>query len=199
MIVKTAQHYDLLIEENNDPVHDSPALKAYMEQWDGPVFLNALKLSGDKSVLEIGMGTGRLAIKTAPLCKSYTGIDISPKTIEKARLNLSALTDRISLICDDFVSHSFLQKYDVIYSSLTFMHIKEKQKAIDTISKLLNHGGIFALSLDKNRNRFIDFGNRKVKVYPDSPEKTIRYITRAGLTVQNLSETKFAYIITAVK
>lgn len=52
MIVKIAEHYDLLIEENNDPVHDSPALKAYMEQWDGPVFLNALKLSGDKPSLK---------------------------------------------------------------------------------------------------------------------------------------------------
>ncbi|MBS6474944.1 MAG: hypothetical protein KH354_03045 [Clostridiales bacterium] len=53
MIVNTAEHYDLLIDENNAPIHDSPVLKAYTDQWDGSVFLDALKLSGDKSVLEI--------------------------------------------------------------------------------------------------------------------------------------------------
>ena len=28
-------HYDLLIKENNDPFRDPPALRKYMESWDG--------------------------------------------------------------------------------------------------------------------------------------------------------------------
>lgn len=199
MIVKTAEHYDLLIDENNDPVHDSKALKDYMDKWDGSVFLDALKLSADKSTLEIGVGTGRLAVKTAPLCKSYTGIDISPKTIERAKKNLAAFGNHITLICGDFISYSFSQKYDVIYSSLTFMHIKEKQKAINAVSKLLNDHGSFVLSLDKNQDSFIDFGNRKIRIYPDDLANTVRYINHAGLTLQSLDETEFAHIITITK
>lgn len=29
------KHYDKLIDENNDPVHDPESLKEYMNKWDG--------------------------------------------------------------------------------------------------------------------------------------------------------------------
>ena len=51
------EHYDLLIEENNDPVYDPEPLKSYMDKWDGRVFLEELQLTSEKSVLEIGVGT----------------------------------------------------------------------------------------------------------------------------------------------
>mgnify|MGYP003320949059 CR=1 FL=1 len=48
-------------------------------------FLNdKMQLSKDKTVLEIGVGTGRLAVRTAPLCKGFYGIDISTETIKTA-------------------------------------------------------------------------------------------------------------------
>ena len=75
------EHYDKLIDENNDPVHDTKFLKDYMDRWDGERFIESLQLNKSKSVLEIGVGTGRLALKTAPLCEAFFGIDISSKTI----------------------------------------------------------------------------------------------------------------------
>lgn len=41
-------HYDSLIDENNDPVFDPQTLKEYMDKWDGKAFLDALTLD-DKS------------------------------------------------------------------------------------------------------------------------------------------------------
>ena len=38
------QHYDLLIEENNDPVHDPKPLKDYMDKWDGQAFIDKMDL-----------------------------------------------------------------------------------------------------------------------------------------------------------
>ena len=32
-------HYDLLIEEQNDPFRDPPVLQEYMSKWDGEPFL----------------------------------------------------------------------------------------------------------------------------------------------------------------
>ena len=58
-------HYDSLIDEGNDPVLDCEELKAYMELWDGQTFIDLLELKKDKSVLEIGCGTGRIALKVA--------------------------------------------------------------------------------------------------------------------------------------
>ena len=65
----TKTHYDLLIEENNDPFHDPPVLQKYMESWDGPAFLDMMELDESRTVLEIGVGTGRLAAKTAGRCR----------------------------------------------------------------------------------------------------------------------------------
>lgn len=66
--------YDKLIEENNDPVNDPKPLQDYMDKWDGQVFIDKMHLDSNKTVLEIGVGTGRIAVKVAPLCKAFTGI-----------------------------------------------------------------------------------------------------------------------------
>ncbi|MBQ8575129.1 MAG: class I SAM-dependent methyltransferase [Clostridia bacterium] len=192
------EHYDKLIEENNDPVHDPKPLKDYMNQWDGQEFVDKMKLTDKKSVLEIGVGTGRIALKTAPLCKCFCGIDISPKTIERARDNLSK-HQNIKLICDDFLTHNFDTCFDVIYSSLTFMHIKEKQACINKIASLLNCGGCFVLSIDKNQEKYIDMGERKLEIYPDNVADIKNYVLNAGLKTVEITQTEFAYILVVLQ
>ena len=192
------RHYDLLIEENNDPVHDPKPLKDYMDKWDGRAFIDKMDLDKDKSVLEIGVGTGRLAVKTVILCKDYCGIDISPKTINKAKENL-ANHKNVKLICDDFLSHHFNNLYDVVYSSLTFMHIHEKQSAINKVACLLKNGGKFVLSIDKSQEDFIDMGTRKITIFPDSPTEIKNCILNADLDLVECSDTELAHIFVAKK
>jgi methylase of polypeptide subunit release factors len=107
-------YYDYLIDEGNDPVYDSAPLREYMDKWDGQSFIDKMQLDNTKSVFEIGVGTGRLAVRIAHLCISFTGIDFSPKTIKKARINIPL--SNVNLICDDFLSYKFESKFDVIYS-----------------------------------------------------------------------------------
>lgn len=192
------QHYDLLIEEGNDPVHDPRPLQDYMDKWDGQDFIDKLKLDKMKAVLEIGVGTGRLAVKVVPLCGCFLGIDISSKTIDRAKENL-ADWDNAALLCGDFTVYDFQQTFDVIYSSLTFMHIKEKQIALNKIVRLLKNEGRFVLSIDKNQEKFIDMGSRKIPVFPDNPEDMESYIKKAGLKIIEQSETDFAHIFVAMK
>ena len=191
-------HYDLLIDENNDPVHDPEPLRRYMDKWDGQPFIDKMRLDNTKSVLEIGVGTGRLALRTAPLCRTFTGIDLSPKTVERAKENLSRLHN-VTLINADFITHVFARKFDVIYSSLTFMHIQNKRSAITKISSLLNAGGIFLLSIDKNPSDVIDMGTRKLKIYPDAPSEILSCLGSADLTLIEQYETDLAIIFSARK
>lgn len=198
MINNIIQHYDLLIDQNNAPVRDPESLRVYMDKWDGQEFIDALELDNKKSVLEIGVGTGRLGIRVAPYCKCFIGIDISPKTIERAKENFKKFNN-VTLFCGDFLEHLFEQKFDVIYSSLTFMHIKEKQCAINKVEELLNSNGVFVLSIDKNQNSFIDIGNSKVRIYPDSPEKINEYICNSNMVVERQIEKEFSYIFVVKK
>ncbi|MCH5198347.1 MAG: class I SAM-dependent methyltransferase [Oscillospiraceae bacterium] len=190
------KHYDKLIDENNDSVHDPEPLRDYMNKWDGPAFIEQMQLNRSKSVLEIGVGTGRLAIRVAPLCGEFCGIDISPKTVDRAKENLADYSN-VKLICAEFLSYEFADTFDLVYSSLTFMHIADKQKAIEKIAGLLNDEGRFVLSIDKNPSEFINTGTRKVKIYPDNADVTAKHIETAGLTIINQFDTEFAAIFVA--
>ena len=191
-------HYDLLIEENNDPFNDPPALQEYMNQWDGALFLKSLNLTASKSVLEIGVGTGRVAVKVAPHCKRLVGVDISPKTIERAKENLKDYSN-ISFVCADFNTHPFNETFDIIYSSLTMMHFENKQQVISKVDTLLDKGGVFCLSIDKNQSDYIYMGTRKIKIYPDTLENIKSLIDASSMTVTNIYETDNAYIIVSKK
>ena len=226
------RHYEALIDEGNDPVCDPPELQEYMDLWDGEAFMKALTLTGDDSVLEIGVGTGRLAVRIGPFafttaqpyytttvnedgtktlaltrlgrlavriapgCRRFTGIDLSSKTIARAGEHLAG-HGNAALICGDFLTHEFREKYDVICSSLTFMHLEDKAGAARRISSLLHPGGRAVISIDKDQSGVIDYGERKVKVYPDTPEGLEEALRRAGLTVGERRETPFAWIVTA--
>lgn len=77
-------HYDALIDEGNDPFRDPKPLKEYMDRWDGKQFLDCLSLNKNKTVLEIGVGTGRLAARVAPYCVKNSRVSIFPGKLSNA-------------------------------------------------------------------------------------------------------------------
>ena len=195
MISDVIYHYDHLIDEGQDPVKDPPKLQAYMSKWDGEPFIKLLELNKAKNALEIGCGTGRLAMSVAPHVHFFCGIDISPKTIKIAKSHLQEFN--AELICDDFLLYSFAEQFDIIYSSLTFMHIENKCAAIEKIYSCLAKNGICVLSLDKNQNSILEYGTRQVKIYPDDPEKTIKMLLKCGFCEIEKHEIDHAYLIKA--
>ena len=79
-----------------------------MDKWDGDIFIRELCLTKEKSVLEVGVGTGRLALRVAPFCGRFIGIDISPKTIDRASENFSLYgLLNADLISADFTTYNF--------------------------------------------------------------------------------------------
>ena len=197
-MTNTRKHYDRLIAEDNDPVNDPPFLQSYMEKWDGREFLSLLALTGGENVLEIGVGTGRLALQTVPRCRFFCGVDLSAPTLARAAEHLRGI-GKVQLYCGDFLTLPFSRQFDVIYASLVFFHIRRKQAALFKAAKLLVPGGRIVLSLDKGTDRFLDYGTRKVRLYPDAPDKTIVRLERAGLCVSARAETDFAWQIRADK
>ncbi len=197
---EAAKHYNLLIDEGQDPVHDPAPLKDYMNKWDGKIFIEKMQLDKTKSVLEIGVGTGRIAVKVAPHCKSFTGIDLSEKTIEKAKKNIKmGFLKKPELICADFLEYEFNKTFDIIYSSLTFMHIENKQKAFSRVNQLLNENGRFIISIDKSQSEYIDMGTYKLKVFPDNADDVKAYAEIAKLKLREEFQTELANVFVFAK
>ena len=103
------------------------------------------------------------------------------------------------MICGDFLNYPFDTVFDLIYSSLTFMHIKEKRQAIEKIYSLLSPSGRFVLSIDKNQSDILDYGTRSLKLYPDDPKKIHSTLFSAGFSNIQTRETEFAYLFSAEK
>ena len=195
----TKDHYDLLIQEDNAPDNGPPILQNYMDKWDGKLFIDALSLTSSSRVLEIGIGTERLAKKVFQNgCSHLTGIDISTAAIERTKTNL-AVWKNITLIHDDFLAHSFNQKFSTIYCSLIFFHFKDKKTTVEKISSLLDINGRFALSIPINEESYISFGTKNVLLYPDNLERTLNLLTESDLIVSNVFKTDFSNLIVADK
>ena len=181
--VTAEEHYDMIIDEGCDPFRDDDILKEYMKRWDGDVFYNCLNLTKEKTVLEVGIGTGRIAQNVMDIgCKNLTGLDVSHKTIERAKENLLCKYNNVELLLqriEDFRRENY---YDVIYSVLTFMHIEDKEKALTNIVHSLKQGGNVVLSISK-QPEWLDFGRRKVKLFPKEPEYYIEILKRLNCDI----------------
>ena len=189
-IKSTNKHYEYLIEKDNDPYHDSPEIQNYMNRWTGDKYFDHMDLDDEKNVLEIGVGTGRLARHVLEIgCKSFTGIDLSQSTIERAQVNLSKY-DNINLIVEDILNIRIESKFDVIYSALTFMHIKKKKKAISSILDLLGKNGVMVVSLSNVEDEYLDFGTHQVRLYPNNIDEILEYISNRHCDIELVEKLK---------
>jgi ubiquinone/menaquinone biosynthesis C-methylase UbiE len=104
--------------------------------------------SGDV-VLDIGCGTGLLSLKflNKADCIIY-GIDSSPEMLKifKDKIRKLNLSEKISLELGDAENLGFGEKsFDIIASTVTLHHVKNKSPAIKKIYKLLKAGGKFVI------------------------------------------------------
>jgi putative AdoMet-dependent methyltransferase len=97
------------------------------------------------SVLDIGTGTGNLAVRFLPYGMQVVGIDPSPDMWKISAAKYPA----IKVMTGDFLKYPrALKLVDLIVSSYAFHHLteKEKAKAIPRMKKLLEPGGRIVLA-----------------------------------------------------
>ena len=79
------------------------------------------------------------------------------------------------------------------------MHFEDKKTMIAKVTSLLNSNGLFCVSIDKSQGEWIDMGNRKIRIYPDTLERTIMLAKQAGLKEKKTVEVENAYLIVFMK
>lgn len=104
-------------------------------------------LNSNKKVLDIGTGTGTIALYIGSKNKYVLGIDISKKAIEAAKSNSKNLgLKNVFFKVMDFPEKVPSSKYDMIICSEVLEHLKNDKKALKLIYRLLKPGGIAIIS-----------------------------------------------------
>lgn len=113
-----------------------PSMKEFYE-----FVLDDLKGSNGKSMLDVGCGSGGIAIRLASLksAKIY-GVDPSKSMIGIAKRRSSNIGNlNFDLGSSRYVP--FNRKFDVIFTTLSYHHWAEKKRSLIYLSKLLNNNG----------------------------------------------------------
>lgn len=184
------EHYDRMIDEIDDPAHpvtdpffDEGWLRAWLEYADGPAFFAAMGDVRSLRVLEVGIGTGRVARKLLDMgCTALTGLDISVKSLARARRNLGE-DPRVELRHVDILDFERPEAYDRVYCAWTFFHICDQPRALARMAAALKPGGRLVLSLEAS-DAWLDYGPRMVRQYPIDVAAVVERLSALGCRVE---------------
>lgn len=121
------------------------------DDWYGdvdPQMLEMLtRLAGGGKALELGIGTGRVAIPLAESGIKMYGIDASHAMVEKLKLKQGS--DEINLHIGSFVEISFTENFDLVYvvfiTIFALLTQEEQVHCFQNVAKHLESKGLFTV------------------------------------------------------
>ncbi len=127
-----------------------------------------LKLLGNvknKKVLEVGCGAGQVSIALAKKGAVCTGIDISPKQIDKAVINASKQGVSVNFLNIPFSSlHKLKQgSFDIIISVMSFQYCEDLNYLFREVNRILKKNGVLIFSVEHPFYLLIDPNDLKIK------------------------------------
>jgi len=131
-------------------------------------FWEALALAAEGDVLELGTGTGRIAIPVARAGARVTGIDLSAPMLRRAamRLRRSRSARRPRLVRGDIRALPFqpaafslvMAPYGILQSLVRERDLRE---TLDAVARVLPRGGRFVLDLVPDLPRWSEYSRRR--------------------------------------
>jgi len=114
-----------------------------------------ISLDRSMHIMDFGSGTGLLLERISPLVKKITAVDISKSMNEKLSQKRENLGCELDILEIDLETVSIETKFDGIISSMTMHHVKDIYTMFLKFHKLLNEGGVIAISdLDSEDGSF---------------------------------------------
>jgi len=132
------------------PLHDiNPLRLGYIDRHAG--------LSG-KAVLDVGCGGGILSESMASLGAIVTGIDLSDKALQVAKLHLLESNNKVSyrkISVEDLATEQRAY-YDVVTCLEMLEHVPDPRSVISACAKLVKPGGwVFFSTLNRNPKSYL--------------------------------------------
>jgi SAM-dependent methyltransferase len=123
------------------------------ERFSGPIAARVVELAAlrsDERMLEVGVGTGVVALRAAERCRSVVGIDHSAGMLRVAeeKAERLGLTDRVTFCEMDAEALGFeAGSFDVAVSLFVLLHLPNPLAAAKEIARVLVPGGRAVIGL----------------------------------------------------
>ena len=115
----------------------------------GAAIVEAASAQPETRFLEVGVGTGRIALPIARLGYDYTGVDISEEMMARLRDKAAALSEgakplRLQAVIADMTALPFPDaSFDVAVAVHVFHLVRAWKQAVDEVLRVLRPGGCF--------------------------------------------------------
>ena len=134
------------------------------------------------TVLELGSGTGRLALPLLKEGATYSGLEISKKFCQHAEKKISNGGFTPDIINQDFRDFNINKKYDLIFIGFnTFLHLLTDSDALfffKSVKRHMHSNTLFYIDILVPNPDFLYKGNKRLKnlEYVDSKTNDIIYV-----------------------
>lgn len=117
---------------------DYDSHEKYWDSFEKNALRPWIDLAKDKKVLDAGAGTGRISLRLQKAGADVTALDCSPEMLEK----IKSKSPFIHLEEGDMEHMPFAdESFDMIFSSLALVHLKEIAPFLDECYRVLKDGG----------------------------------------------------------
>lgn len=135
---------------------------------------------GELSVLDVGTGTGRLALALAPFCRRVVGVDRDATAVEDARRRAAAAgLDNVELVAADAETI----EYDAFAPDLVTAHLCVSDAIIARAGRALGPGRVLTFAAF-HADQWRETGRRSRFAYDEDQAR--RMLAAAGLVVERL-------------
>jgi len=157
-----------------DPTEDVEALRSY-------------GLRPDSTLVDLGAGTGVLALAVAPLCRRVIAVDVSPVMTAAIRDRIDAYElENVTVVDAGFLSYEYDgEPVDFVYTRNALHQLPDFWKAIalDRMAGLLRPGGILRL-----RDLVFDFDPAEAEAHIEAWMAGAVTDSSVGYTAEELAE-----------
>ncbi len=176
-VLKSAAGYDLAASTYDNK-------EKYLNSFEQNNFLPLLGDLHDKKVLDVGAGTGRLAVLMSKAGAEVTAMDVSTQMLQV----LKNKNSKIKTLIGDAENMSFPSNFfDVVVATFLIVHLKNPQTFFDEAYRVLKDGGIFVFSnINQKEAPEVDTKQGKIKIesFYHRPEKIVEDLESLAFNVE---------------
>ncbi|MDD5043484.1 MAG: class I SAM-dependent methyltransferase [Patescibacteria group bacterium] len=156
----------------------------YLDSFEKEKLPAALGDIKDKKILDVGAGTGRLALKLARAGAEVTALDISPEMLKILRRK----NKQIKTVGGDAEQLPFPDEtFDIITAAFLIVHLKNPERFFDEAYRVLkNDGRLVITNINQKEPPKIKTkkGNVKIQSFYHSPGKIRQLLKNLAFDVQ---------------